>query len=93
MSSAWWTILLRFIRFGIVGCSGMIVDFVKTVYDTAKETTKAYVGMEDTLNGLGMAVNLSVMAIAPAFGDLEAAEAAYRAEVEKGEQLQAERAL
>ena len=27
MSSAWWTILLRFIRFGIVGCSGMIVDF------------------------------------------------------------------
>ena len=27
MNSAWWTILLRFIRFGIVGCSGMIVDF------------------------------------------------------------------
>ena len=27
MSSAWWTILLRFIRVGIVGCSGMIVDF------------------------------------------------------------------
>ena len=72
---------------------GMIVDFVKTVYDTAKETTKAYIGMEDTLDGLGMAVNLSVMAIAPAFGDLAAAEAAYRAEVEKGEQLQAERAL
>ena len=27
MNSAWWTILLRFIRFGIVGFSGMIVDF------------------------------------------------------------------
>jgi len=72
---------------------GMFVDFGKTVYDTVKETTKAYIGMEDTLEGLGMAVNLSVMAIAPAFGDLAAAEAAYRAEVEKGEQLQAERAL
>jgi|GEM_PF-3157471 len=70
------------------------VEFTgKTVYDTVKETTKAYIGMEDTLDGLGMAVNLSVMAIAPAFGDLAAAEAAYRAEVEKGEQLQAERAL
>ncbi len=27
MNSAWWTILMRFIRFGIVGCSGMMVDF------------------------------------------------------------------
>lgn len=27
MSSTWVTILMRFIRFGIVGCSGMIVDF------------------------------------------------------------------
>lgn len=27
MNSAWWTILLRFVRFGIVGASGMIVDF------------------------------------------------------------------
>lgn len=27
MSSAWWTILMRFIRFGIVGASGMVVDF------------------------------------------------------------------
>ncbi len=27
MNSAWWTILMRFIRFGIVGASGMIVDF------------------------------------------------------------------
>lgn len=27
MNSAWWTILMRFIRFGIVGCSGMVVDF------------------------------------------------------------------
>ena len=27
MNSAWWTILLRFVRFGIVGFSGMIVDF------------------------------------------------------------------
>ena len=27
MNSAWWTIFVRFIRFGIVGASGMIVDF------------------------------------------------------------------
>lgn len=27
MNNAWWTILLRFIRFGVVGCSGMIIDF------------------------------------------------------------------
>ena len=27
MNSTWMTILMRFIRFGIVGCSGMIVDF------------------------------------------------------------------
>lgn len=27
MNSAWMTILLRFIRFGIVGCSGMLFDF------------------------------------------------------------------
>jgi len=27
MNSAWWTIILRFVRFGIVGASGMVVDF------------------------------------------------------------------
>ena len=27
MNSAWWTIVMRFIRFGIVGASGMIADF------------------------------------------------------------------
>ena len=27
MNSSWLTILLRFIRFGIVGASGMVVDF------------------------------------------------------------------
>ena len=27
MNSAWWTILLRFVRFGIVGASGMVIDF------------------------------------------------------------------
>ena len=27
MNSAWWTIVMRFIRFGIVGASGLIVDF------------------------------------------------------------------
>ena len=27
MNSAYWTILVRFIRFGIVGASGMVVDF------------------------------------------------------------------
>ena len=27
MNSAWWTLLIRFVRFGIVGASGMLVDF------------------------------------------------------------------
>lgn len=27
MNSTWWTIILRFVRFGIVGASGMVVDF------------------------------------------------------------------
>ena len=27
MNSAWWTIILRFVRFGIVGASGMVIDF------------------------------------------------------------------
>lgn len=27
MNSAWWNILIRFVRFGIVGASGMVVDF------------------------------------------------------------------
>lgn len=27
MNSTWWTIILRFARFGIVGASGMVVDF------------------------------------------------------------------
>lgn len=27
MNSAWMTILMRFVRFGIVGCSGTLVDF------------------------------------------------------------------
>jgi len=27
VNSSWWVILLRFIRFGIVGASGMVVDF------------------------------------------------------------------
>ena len=27
MNSAWWTILLRFGRFGLVGASGMVIDF------------------------------------------------------------------
>lgn len=27
MNSSWWIIFLRFIRFGIVGASGMVVDF------------------------------------------------------------------
>lgn len=27
MNSTWWTISIRFVRFGIVGASGMLVDF------------------------------------------------------------------
>lgn len=30
MSSGWWNILIRFVRFGIVGASGMVVDFGMT---------------------------------------------------------------
>ena len=27
MNSAWWTILMRFVRFGVVGVSGTLIDF------------------------------------------------------------------
>lgn len=27
MNSGWWLVLLRFVRFGIVGASGMVIDF------------------------------------------------------------------
>ncbi len=30
MNSGWWIILLRLVRFGIVGASGMVVDFTVT---------------------------------------------------------------
>ena len=30
MNSAWWTIGIRFVRFGVVGLSGMLVDFSVT---------------------------------------------------------------
>ena len=30
MNSAWWTILMRFVRFGIVGVSGTLIDFCVT---------------------------------------------------------------
>ena len=70
-----------------------IADGILAVNDTAQAAADTYRELETTMQGAALAVNGAVLAIAPAFGQLSAAEAAYRAEVEKGEQLQAERAL
>ena len=43
MNSAWWTIVMRFIRFGIVGASGMIVDFGVTWFCKEKLRWNKYV--------------------------------------------------
>ncbi len=70
-----------------------LVDLGKTVYDTVNQFKGTYAELKEKVAGLAMDVNLAAAAIQPAFAELAAAEAAYRAEVERGEQLQEQRAL
>ena len=73
--------------------AAMYIDFAKTVYETEEKIRSSYDEMRTKIDEAAMAVNLAVMPIQPAFADLAAAEAAYRAEVEKGQQLMEQRAL
>ncbi|MBQ4198464.1 MAG: hypothetical protein II649_01150 [Kiritimatiellae bacterium] len=71
----------------------MVVDFAKLVYDTTFQMIGTYQELAGKIEEAAMGVNLSILAIQPAFAELAAAEAAYRAQVEQGEQLQEQRAL
>ena len=72
---------------------GIITDLVKGVYDLEEKIRSTYDELRGKIDAAAMEVNLAVLAIPPAFADLAAAEAAYRTEVEKGEQLMEQRAL
>ncbi len=71
----------------------MFIDLGKGIYDGIKELNAAKQEIAEKMEGLAMDVNLAILAIQPAFAELAAAEAAYRNEVERGEQLQEQRAL
>ena len=73
--------------------AGMFIDLAKTVYDLEEQIRGAYKEIYEKIDGLAMDLNLSILAIQPAFAELSAAEAAYRAQVEIGQQLQEQRAL
>ena len=69
------------------------MEGVQGLLTTALGARDTYGQLETTMQTAALNVNLAIAAIQPAFADLAAAEAAYRAEVEKGEQLQEQRAL
>ncbi|MBO7683681.1 MAG: hypothetical protein J6T51_03030, partial [Kiritimatiellae bacterium] len=69
------------------------IDMVEAMSQVAQGAADMYRTLQTTIEGAALAVNLSIAAIQPLFGELSAAEAAYRAEVEKGQQLQEQRAL
>ena len=71
----------------------MYVDLVKGVYDMEENIRQSYNDIRDKIDEAAMNVNLAILQIQPAFADLAAAEAAYRAEVARGEQLMEQRAL
>ena len=73
--------------------AGMVIDFLKSVYDMEGQIRGTYDELRGKIDEAAMAVNLAVLPIQPAFADLATAEAAYRAEVEKGQQLMEQRAL
>ena len=73
--------------------AGMFIDFLKSIYDMEGQIQGTYDELRGKIDEAAMAVNLAVLPIQPAFADLAAAEAAYRAEVEKGQQLLEQRAL
>ncbi|MBR2838576.1 MAG: hypothetical protein IKE55_07330 [Kiritimatiellae bacterium] len=70
-----------------------VIQGVKGIYDLEEKIRSTYDEMRGKIDEAAMAVNLALLEIQPAFADLSAAEAAYRAEVEKGEQLLEQRAL
>lgn len=70
-----------------------LVDVAKMIKDTVNEYKGMYAEWKEQIAGLCLQVNLAALSIQPAFGELAAAEAAYRAELERGEQLQEQRAL
>ena len=73
--------------------AGMIIDLLKSVYDMEEQIRGSYDEIRGKIDEAAMEVNLAVLPIQPAFADLAAAEAAYRAEVERGQQLLEQRAL
>ena len=73
--------------------AGMIIDLLKSVYDMEEQIRGSYDEIRGKIDEAAMEVNLAVLPIQPAFADLAAAEAAYRAEVERGQQLMEQRAL
>ena len=68
-------------------------DIVTGLSEAVQGALDLFRKLETTMETAAMDVNLAIAAIQPSFADLAAAEAAYRAEVEKGEQLQEQRAL
>ena len=73
--------------------AAMYIDMAKGVYDLEEKIRETYDELRGKIDEAAMAVNLAILEIQPAFADLASAEAAYRAEVEKGEQLMEQRAL
>lgn len=73
--------------------AGMIVDLGKTIYDLEGQISDTYKQIKEQVANLAMDLNLAILAIPGTFAELSAAEAAYRAQVEIGEQLQEQRAL
>ena len=70
-----------------------LIDGLTALKDLGQAAADQYRAFEGQMDTAVMDVNLAIAAIQPAFGELSAAEAAYRAEVERGQQLQEQRAL
>jgi hypothetical protein len=73
--------------------AAMYIDLVKAIYDLEEKIRGSYDELRGKIDEAALAVNMSTLAIQPAFAELAAAEAAYRAEVAKGDQLMEQRAL
>ena len=72
---------------------GEIIDGVGTMIDTAWGLADTIRGLEGNMQGAAAGVNEAASAIQQALADLTSAEAAYRAEVYRGEMIQEERTL
>ena len=73
--------------------ASMYIDLIKGIYDLEENIRSSYDEIRGKIDEAAMNVNLAILPIQPAFADLAAAEAAYRAEVSRGEQLMEQRAL